>query len=119
MTNLHRVVSGLLVALATACGAGNEYIALAPSRPAQPAERVALVFSGHVDRPYVELGMVVRSHSKTRESLTALFTEVRQAAAAQGCDAVLMNTPQWTQYWIVSGTCVAYQAPPAVVGSRN
>ena len=101
--------------LATSVDTG--FTRLQSRRAAIAPDRVELVFSGHVDRPYVELGLTkltmatqlafVPEPSPTQGEVIG---KLRALGASNGCDALLVNPTAYDRSMqIVSAVCIAYR----------
>jgi hypothetical protein len=116
-------ISLLAVTCVAACGTTTSvstgFVALRAPRPAIAANRVELVFSGRVDRPYVELGVAAIAIGPGVISFgspvppptpSAVLDTLRALGASNGCDALLVNPTAFAgaaQH--VSATCIAYR----------
>jgi len=92
--------------------------ALAP----RPPSSIDLFASGPTERPHVDVGMITVEEGDVGESAPQeLLALLRQNAASQGCDALVVSPPSsksdsdFLKYThsrrIYSGTCVVYRTP--------
>jgi hypothetical protein len=92
--------------------------ALSPRSPAS----VEMFASGPPDRPHVDVGLITVEEGDTGESSPQeLLGILRQNAARQGCDALVVSPPSsktdsdvlaYTHSRrVYSGTCVVYRTP--------
>lgn len=95
-----------------------EFMPLEASRPAIAPGQVELVFSGHVDRPYREVGVATLTVGPRTLSTvevppptqTELFAKLRALGASKGCDALMVNPTAYTRaQTITSAVCIAYR----------
>jgi hypothetical protein len=117
----------MFATLLSACTATTiNYSPLNPSPRAlapRPSASVEVFSSGPPDRPHVDVGMITVEEGNNGEesSPQELLTLLRQNAARQGCDALVVSPPSsktdsdlfaYTHSrWVYSGTCVVYRAP--------
>jgi hypothetical protein len=117
-----RLVIAIVAALASACSTATavstEFMPLEAPRPAIAPGQVQLVFSGHVDRPYREVGVATLTVGPTMLAATSvppptqpeLLGKLRAIAASKGCDALLVSPAAYTKYQtITSAVCIAYR----------
>jgi hypothetical protein len=117
-----RLVIALAACLASACATATavnlEFMPLEAARPAIAPGQVQLVFSGHVDRPYREVGVATLTVGPATLAMTSvppptqteLLGKLRAIAASNGCDALLVNPAAYTRYQaITSAVCIAYR----------
>jgi hypothetical protein len=117
-----RLVIAIVACLASACSTATAvstvFLPLEGPRAAVAPSRVELVFSGHVDRPYREVGLAninvgpatLGFTSVPPPTQTELLGTLRTIAASHGCDALLVNPTAYTKYQsITSAVCIAYR----------
>jgi hypothetical protein len=118
----------LVATLLPACVATSvNYSPLNPSPHAlapRPVSSVEVFASGPPDRPHVDVGMITVEEGDVGESSPQeLLALLRQNAANQGCDALVVSPPSsrsdadFLAYThsrrVFSGTCVVYRTPDA------
>jgi hypothetical protein len=88
------------------------------ARAAVPPDHVQLVFSGHVDKPYRELGVanivvgprMVTWTSSPPPKPGAVTDELRAIGARNGCDAMLVSPTTFSTYSAhTTAVCIVYQ----------
>ncbi|HEY1551432.1 MAG TPA: hypothetical protein VGG28_26565 [Kofleriaceae bacterium] len=112
------IIACLASGCATATKVTTEFMPLEAPKPAIAPGEVQLVFSGHVDRPYRELGVETLTVGPTEfvavgappPTQPELIGKLRALAASKGCDALLVNPAAYTRYQtITSAVCIAYR----------
>ena len=112
------IVACLASACSTATAVTTNFTPLEGPHPAIAPNQVELVFTGHVDRPYREVGLATLSVGPTvlgttsvpAPTQTELLGKLRTIAASHGCDALLVNPVAYTRLQaITSAVCIAYR----------
>jgi hypothetical protein len=103
-----------LAALALVACTSVKFIPTNPSPrklSARPVEEVAVFTTAKPERPYVEVGIVTAQTSTNGYGaplvgVASLITSLREKAAEQGCDGVVMGSGSTLAH---QGTCIVYR----------
>ncbi len=96
-------------------------------RAAVAPDHVQLVFSGHVDQPYRELGVANVVVGPTMITFTSTpppkpgyaLDEVRALGAKHGCDAMLVSPTAFAMHAAhTTAVCIAYQHRDVAAAAR-